>query len=109
MSVKSKAQKIRDLFCSSKNKTAWYNFKVGKIIDRNIMSNYAMLDNIITSTETGHVLMRFCCKGNAIDIMFKPEDIVIWSNIVNHNEPIAVDSMEEGLKLISDAADKKGI
>ncbi len=106
MSDNNKARKIRDLFSGVHKETSWYNFKVGKIVDHKPMSNYAALDNIITCKETGHVLMRFCVKGHGIDIMFKPEDLVIWSLIIG-KEPISVDSLEEGLKLISDEADKK--
>lgn len=109
MSEKSKAQKIRELFTLPKKKTSWYNFKVGKIVENDIMSPYAKLDNIITNEDTGHVLMRFCCKNRGIDIIFKPEDIVICSSFVNGFEPLEVGSMEEGLKLISDAANKSGI
>ena len=106
MSDNNKAREIRDLFTGVDKEISWYNFKVGKIIDDNIMSFYAALDNIITCKETGHVLMRFCVKGHGIDIMFKPEDIVIWSSITG-KEPISVDSLEEGLKLISDKAEEK--
>lgn len=109
MSDNNKARKIRDLFSGVSKKTSWYKFRVGKIIDKNLMSNYAALDNIITCKETGHVLMRFCVKGRAIDIMFKPEDIVVWTSIIDKDEPISVDSLEEGLKLISKAAEEKGM
>ena len=109
MSDINKARKIRDLFTGKDKKTSWYNFKVGKIINKNLMSHYAALDNIITCKETGHVLMRFCVKGHGIDIMFKPEDIVVYSSILDKLEPVSVDSLEEGLKLISEAAEKKGM
>lgn len=109
MSDNNKAREIRDLFTGVDKKTSYYNFKVGKIINGNLMSLYAALDNIITCKETGHVLMRFCVKGHFIDIMFKPEDIVVCTSIIDKDEPISVDSLEEGLKLISNTADKKDI
>lgn len=109
MSDNNNARKIRDLFTGKDKKTSWYDFKVGKIIDNKIMSHYAALDNIITCEKTGHVLMRFCVKGHGIDIMFKPEDIVVCTSIIGTREPISVDSLEEGLKLISKAADEKGM
>ena len=83
------------MFTSKDKKNSWYDFKVGKIINKNKMSHYAKLDNIVTCETTGHVLMRFCVKGRGIDIMFKPEDIVIFTSIIDKNEPISVDSIEE--------------
>lgn len=65
----------------------------------------------MTDPETGHTLMRFCVKGYAIDIIFKPENIVVRSSILpgGFDEPVLVDSLEEGLKLISDTAEENGI
>lgn len=105
-----KAREIANL-CNKPGKESWYDFKVGKIVDGNIMSHYAKLDNIITNTETGHTLLRFCVKGHGIDIILKPEDIVVRSSLLpgGLNEPVLVDSLEEGLRLISDSADKAGI
>ena len=106
MSKKS-PQEIAGLFCSCENKTSWYNFSVGKVIDNDIMSMRAILDNTITNTETGHVLLRFCVKDNVIDLMFKPEDIVVKSSILKNYDPIGFNSIEDALKAISDAADEK--
>ena len=106
-----KAREIANL-CNMQGNHSWYDFKVGKIVDGNIMSNYAKLDNIITNTETGHTLLRFSIKGHGIDIILKPaEDIVVRSSLLScgWNEPVLVDSLEEGLRLISDSADKEGI
>lgn len=72
-------------------------------------TSYAALDNIVTDKKEGYVLMRFVCKGFAFDLMFKPEDVAIYSDLTDINNPISVKSIEEGLKLIADAADKKGI
>ena len=105
-----KSREIANL-CNEPGKKSWYDFQVGKIVDGNIMSHYAKLDNIITNTETEHTLLRFCVKGHGIDIILKPEDIVVRSSLLpgGLNEPVLVDSLEEGLRLISDSADKAGI
>lgn len=103
----TKAREIMDSFFGSDDKRSWYNFKVGKVINGNLMGNYAALDNIITNEETGRVLMRFCVKGHNIDIVFKPEDSIVISSSIIDDNPISVDTLEEGLKLISKAAEEK--
>ena len=104
-----KAREIAKLFDNPEERS-WYDFKVGKIVDHHLISFYAKLDNIITNTRTGHVLLRFCVKGHAIDIMLKPEDIVVRSSgLLGSSEPKSVDSLEEGLKLLADAANQAGI
>lgn len=108
MSNTVNAKEIEALFAKPSNRS-WYNFEVGKVVNNNVTSNKAKLDNIITNTETGHVLMRFFVKGHGIDIMFKPEDLTMFSSIIDEKDPFTPSSIEEGLRLIADAADIQGI
>lgn len=102
-----KSKEVEAMFRTPSNRS-WYNFEVGKVVN-DTTSNKAKLDNIITNTETGHVLMRFFVKGHGIDIMFKPEDLTMFSSIIDEKDPFTPSSIEEGLRLISDAADIQGI
>ena len=104
----NKARKIMESALSLEGGRSWYDVQLGKPIDNEAYSYRAKLEKIITNKGTGHTLLRFFIKGSAVDIIFKPEDIAIVSMLLpgGRNNPVLINSIEDGFRLISDVIDK---
>ena len=80
-------------------------------INRRKKPYYAYFNNAISNQTTGYTLLRFNVKGHAMDIIFKTNDVAISSTLLpgGLNELVPVDSVEAGLRMISEAAYKANI
>ena len=59
------------------------------------------INNVITSKETGNLILRLFSGSDIVDIMIKPEDIVVCSSHLGMDTPIAIDTIEDAFKFMS--------
>jgi len=102
-------EKLKDFKLCEGSDASWYRVRIGKTVNDKIVSNWPVLDTVITHEESGNVLMRFCCKGYLIELVFKPTDIAARSSFTGMRKEIRGNSIEEVLKIIAEEAKKQDI